>query len=261
MEYVPPPAGAAASGAVVGGRKKVRAPEQIKQEVESEEEKPDRMDIDSEDTDSNTSLQTRTREKRKPQLEKDRKPKGPKYTPVSIYEEKLLLKRLEACSSAVAMTPEARRLKRKLIVRQAKRDRGLPLFDLDQVVNAALLLVDGIYGAKDGGVSRLPAGQATYRTTCQDFRILDRYQVRVPRGSSQVWGEGLRRYGQRGYSCARLKGPSDFGREKETAREQNRKISGLWFLKLFNMNTLYSSQVCLLPLGVQDRALTLSPSP
>ncbi|XP_059748726.1 cysteine-rich protein 2-binding protein isoform X2 [Bos taurus] len=177
MEYVPPPAGTAASGTGLGGRKKVRAPEQIKQEVESEEEKPDRMDIDSEDTDSNTSLQMRAREKRKPVLEKDRKPKGPKFTPVSIYEEKLLLRRLEACPGAVAMTPEARRLKRKLIVRQAKRDRGLPLFDLDQVVNAALLLVDGIYGAKDGGVSRLPAGQATYRTTCQDFRILDRYQV------------------------------------------------------------------------------------
>lgn len=111
-------------------------------------------------------------------LEKDRKPKGPRFTPVSIYEEKLLLKRLEACPGAVAMTPEARRLKRKLIVRQAKRDRGLPLFDLDQVVNAALLLVDGIYGAKEG-VSRLPAGQAMYRTTCQDFRILDRYQVSV----------------------------------------------------------------------------------
>ncbi|XP_024415198.1 cysteine-rich protein 2-binding protein isoform X1 [Desmodus rotundus] len=180
MEYVPPPAGSAASGTVVGGRKKVRAPEQIKQEVESEEEKPDRMDIDSEDTDSNTSLQTRAREKRKPQLEKDRKPKGPKYTPVSIYEEKLLLKRLEACPSAVAMTPEARRLKRKLIIRQAKRERGLPLFDLDQVVNAALLLVDGIYGAKEGGVSSLPAAQATYRTTCQDFRILDRYQTALP---------------------------------------------------------------------------------
>uniref|UniRef100_G3R3N9 Lysine acetyltransferase 14 n=1 Tax=Gorilla gorilla gorilla TaxID=9595 RepID=G3R3N9_GORGO len=180
MEYIPPPAGSVASGPVVGGRKKVRGPEQIKQEVESEEEKPDRMDIDSEDTDSNISLQTRAREKRKPQLEKDTKPKEPKYTPVSIYEEKLLLKRLEACPGAVAMTPEARRLKRKLIVRQAKRDRGLPLFDLDQVVNAALLLVDGIYGAKEGGVSRLPAGQATYRTTCQDFRILDRYQTSLP---------------------------------------------------------------------------------
>lgn len=179
MEYIPPPAGSAASG-LVGSRKKVRAPEQIKQEVDSDEEKPDRMDGDSEDTDSNTSLHTRAREKRKPPLEKDVKPKGPRYTPVSIYEEKLLLKRLEACPSAVAMTPEARRLKRKLIIRQAKRDRGLPLFDLDEVVNAALLLVDGIYGTKDGGASRLPAGQATYRTTCQDFRILDRYQTALP---------------------------------------------------------------------------------
>ncbi|XP_040602342.1 cysteine-rich protein 2-binding protein isoform X2 [Mesocricetus auratus] len=179
MEYIPPPSGSAASG-LVGSRKKVRAPEQIKQEVDSDEEKPDRMDGDSEDTDSNTSLHTRAREKRKPPLEKDVKPKGPRYTPVSIYEEKLLLKRLEACPSAVAMTPEARRLKRKLIIRQAKRDRGLPLFDLDEVVNAALLLVDGIYGAKDGGASRLPAGQATYRTTCQDFRILDRYQTALP---------------------------------------------------------------------------------
>lgn len=218
MEYVPPPSGATASGAVVGGRK-VRAPEQIKQEVESEEEKPDRMDIDSEDTDSNTSLQTRAREKRKAQLEKDRKPKGPKYTPVSIYEEKLLLKRLEACPSAVAMTPEARRLKRKLIVRQAKRDRGLPLFDLDQVVTAALLLVDGIYGAKEG-VSRLPAGQATYRTTCQDFRILDRYQVRLSGGSGG--GAGRPRSGHRAVLGLQLL--SDSGGE---TKQQGRKIQKL----------------------------------
>uniref|UniRef100_A0A7N4P941 Lysine acetyltransferase 14 n=1 Tax=Sarcophilus harrisii TaxID=9305 RepID=A0A7N4P941_SARHA len=181
IEYVPPSTASSSSGAMVGGRKKVKAPEQIKQEVESEEEKTERMEADSEDTeDSSASLQTRTREKRKPQLEKDSKPKGPKYTPISIYEEKLLLRRLEACPSAVLVTPEARRLKRKLLVRQAKRERGLPLFDLDQVVNAALLLVDGIYGAKDGAASRIPAGHATYRTTCQDFRILDRYQTSLP---------------------------------------------------------------------------------
>ncbi|XP_074143882.1 cysteine-rich protein 2-binding protein isoform X2 [Sminthopsis crassicaudata] len=181
IEYVPPCTASSSSGILVGGRKKVKAPEQIKQEVESEEEKTERMEADSEDTeDSSASLQTRTREKRKPQLEKDSKPKGPKYTPISIYEEKLLLRRLEACPSAVLVTPEARRLKRKLLVRQAKRERGLPLFDLDQVVNAALLLVDGIYGAKDGVASRIPAGHATYRTTCQDFRILDRYQTALP---------------------------------------------------------------------------------
>lgn len=177
IEYVPTPSGTAGAGTMIASRKKVKTAEQIKQEVESEEEKTERMEGDSEDPEeSNTSLQLRGRDKRKPQLEKDAKPRAPKHTSVSIYEEKLLLKRLEACPNALSMTPEARRLRRKLIVRQAKRERGLPLFDLDQVVNAALLLVDGIYGAKEG-VSRSPVGQATYRTTSQDFRILDRYQV------------------------------------------------------------------------------------
>ncbi|XP_065610924.1 cysteine-rich protein 2-binding protein isoform X3 [Cyrtonyx montezumae] len=180
IEYVPPPSGTAGAGAMIASRKKVKTAEQIKQEVESEEEKTERMEGDSEDPEeSNTSLQLRGRDKRKPQLEKDAKPRAPKHTSVSIYEEKLLLKRLEACPNALSMTPEARRLRRKLIVRQAKRERGLPLFDLDQVVNAALLLVDGIYGAKEG-VSRSPVGQATYRTTSQDFRILDRYQTVLP---------------------------------------------------------------------------------
>ncbi|XP_039384585.1 cysteine-rich protein 2-binding protein isoform X3 [Mauremys reevesii] len=181
IEYIPPPSGPMGAGPMIVSRKKVKMPEQIKQEVESEEEKAERMEGDSEDPeDSNSSLQARGRDKRKPQVEKDNKPKAPKYTSVSIYEEKLLLKRLEACPNAVSMTPEARRLRRKLIVRQAKRERGLPLFDLDQVVNAALLLVDGIYGAKERGISRLPAGHATYRTTSQDFRILDRYQTTLP---------------------------------------------------------------------------------
>lgn len=180
IEYVPPPSGTAGTGSVTASRKKVKTAEQIKQEVESEEEKTERIEGDSEDPEESTaSLQVRGRDKRKSQLEKDAKPRAHKHTSVSIYEEKLLLKRLEACPNAMSMTPEARRLRRKLIVRQAKRERGLPLFDLDQVVNAALLLVDGIYGAKEGCVSRSPVGQATYRTTSQDFRILDRYQVSV----------------------------------------------------------------------------------
>ncbi|XP_051470423.1 cysteine-rich protein 2-binding protein isoform X6 [Apus apus] len=181
IEYVPPPSGTAGACTVIASRKKVKTAEQIKQEVESEEEKTERMEGDSEDPEeSNALLQVRGRDKRKPQQEKDAKPRAPKHTSVSIYEEKLLLKRLEACPNAMSMTPEARRLRRKLIVRQAKRERGLPLFDLDQVVNAALLLVDGIYGAKEGGISRSPVGQATYRTTSQDYRILDRYQTMLP---------------------------------------------------------------------------------
>lgn len=170
IEYIPPP-----SGPVGMIRKKVKAPEQIKQEVESEEEKTEKLEGDVENSDN-----VRSRDNRKGQMShKDNRSIMPKYTPVSIYEEKLLLRNLEAYPHAIAVTPEARRLQRKLIVRQTKRERGLPLFDLDNVVNAALLLVDRIYGAKDGSVSCSPAGHAMYRTTSQDFRILDRYQVRV----------------------------------------------------------------------------------
>lgn len=173
MEYIPPP-----TGPMGRMRKKVKPPEQIKQEVESEEEKMEKLEGDAENRgDAHLSLHAHGRDKRKVQLG-PAKSHVPKYTPISIYEEKLLLRNLEACPNAVAMTPEARRLRRKLIVRQAKRERGLPLFDLDNFVNTVFLLVDGIYGAKEPSVSPPLAGRASYRTTSQDFRILDRYQVK-----------------------------------------------------------------------------------
>lgn len=183
-EYIPPP-----SGPMRLIRRRVRTPEQIKQEVESEEEKAERLEGGvAGPGNAHTSLQAQ--EKRKAQLkQKDAKSGRPVLMSASIYEEKLLLRNLEACPNAVAMTPNARRLRRKLIVRQSKRERGLPLFDLDSIVNAALLLVNGIYGAKEGSVGCPAAGHATYRTTSQDFRILDRYQVNISR-CSPLWDGG-----------------------------------------------------------------------
>ncbi|XP_062986111.1 cysteine-rich protein 2-binding protein isoform X1 [Elgaria multicarinata webbii] len=176
IEYIPPP-----SVPVGMIRKKVKTSEQIKQELESEEEKIERIEGYAENPDNtHGAFQDRARDKRKTQLiHKDVKSNMPKYMPVSIYEEKLLLRSLEACPNAVAMTPEACRLRRKLIVRQTKREKGLPLLDMDNIVNAALLLVDRIYGANEGSVVCLPASYAVYRTTSQDFRILDRYQTKL----------------------------------------------------------------------------------
>lgn len=186
-EYIPPP-----SGPMRIIRRRVRTPEQIKQEVESEEEKAERLEGDARSPGSaHPSLQGQGQEKRKAQLkQKDATSGRPTLVSVSIYEEKLLLRNLEACPNAMAMTPKARRLRRKLIVRQAKRERGLPLFDLDSIVNAALLLVNGIYGAKEGSVGCPSVGRATYRTTSQDFRILDRYQVNISRGCQMQGGGG-----------------------------------------------------------------------
>ncbi|XP_068088328.1 cysteine-rich protein 2-binding protein isoform X1 [Hyperolius riggenbachi] len=173
IEYIPSPN---ASHSTPISRKNYRSAFHVKQEIESEEEKMERIEAELHGGPSTE----RMRDKRRPQLiEKDRS-KGSQYHAMSLYEEKLLLKRLEACANAVAVTPEARRLRQKLLVRKAKRERGLPLFDLDQAVNAALSLVGGVYGAREGTVSRPSASGLQYTGTGKDTRILDRYQCAVP---------------------------------------------------------------------------------
>ncbi|XP_071996758.1 cysteine-rich protein 2-binding protein isoform X3 [Engystomops pustulosus] len=173
MEYLPSPS---TSHSTPVHPKNFKSSVHVKQEIESEEEKLERVE-----SELHKGLSAdRARDKRRPQpIEKD-KHKSTQYHAISLYEEKLLLKRLETCPNAVAVTPEARRLRRQLLVRKAKRERGLPLFDLDQAVNAALMLVGGVYGAREGSVSRpVPTGPE-YRRTSKDLRILDRYQTAVP---------------------------------------------------------------------------------
>ncbi|XP_060715143.1 cysteine-rich protein 2-binding protein [Tachysurus vachellii] len=156
IEFAPPPRGPAGT---MFARKKQ---ELIKQEPESEDDAEDSRD-----------------EGRKEKSER-RKDKGevgpaptPRYAPLSLYEERMLLRRLEACPQALAVTPQANRLHRKLLVRQAKRERGLPLLDVDQAVSATLSLVGGVYGAQVSTVSEM----GKYRMNSQDLRILDRFQV------------------------------------------------------------------------------------
>ncbi|XP_073413549.1 cysteine-rich protein 2-binding protein isoform X2 [Dendrobates tinctorius] len=173
MEYLPSPN---ISHSAPLCQKTFKSSIHVKQEIESEEEKLDRSEGELHKGPS----ADRSRDKRRPQPIVKDKNKTPQYHAISLYEEKLLLKRLEACPSAVAVTPEARRLRQKLLVRKAKRERGLPLFDLDQAVNAALMLVGGVYGAREGSVSRLVPTGPVYRTTSKDLRILDRYQTAVP---------------------------------------------------------------------------------
>ncbi len=56
--------------------------------------------------------------------------------------------RLQSCGAAVSAHPAANRLKRKLIVRQQKRERGLPVFDLDLEVSH-LLQARGLIPARE----------------------------------------------------------------------------------------------------------------
>ncbi|KAM4693444.1 cysteine-rich protein 2-binding protein isoform 1-T1 [Discoglossus pictus] len=176
IEYIPPTSMSLSGLSTPIPRKKVKTSLQIKQEIESEEEKTERVESECIE---DSSFDGGREKRRLPPVEKD-KSKGAPYSSISLYEEKVLLRHLESCPNAVAVTPEARRLKRKLLVRQTKRERGLPLFDLDQVVNAALQLVGGVYGAREGSVSRPQLSGPAFQTTSQDYRILDRFQNLPP---------------------------------------------------------------------------------
>lgn len=181
MEYVPP------CSALIG-RKKPRPPQaaQIKREVESEDEDCDkalphcgsnvndrRKQTDQSEPASGASGGGATR--------------GPRCLSIGPYEERLLLRRLEACPLALAVTASAKRLRRKLLVRQEKRNRGLPLLDVDRAVSGALSLVGGVYGAQVGGVYSTLMGMTSagggvttkYRSSGSETRILDRFQSPV----------------------------------------------------------------------------------
>lgn len=72
------------------------------------------------------------------------------------YDEKQLLNSLDEYSNSVEKIPKARRLRAKLKLRQVKRERGLPIFDIDSMA------------VSEARKSEKPAPEK---------RVLDRYQT------------------------------------------------------------------------------------
>ncbi|CAN9509998.1 unnamed protein product [Ophioblennius macclurei] len=188
MEYLPPP--------VAAGKKLRPPPPYIKREAESEDDEGGEREDDFEEPHGRgegPALSARAcggaagPERRR--MEKSDggsgNPRTPCYAPLSLYEERALLRRLAACPLALAVTAQARRLHRKLLVRQVKRHRGLPLLDIDRAVSTTLSLVGGIYGAQEAGlVGGVTGGD---RSGSQEQRILDRFQCSPPsRGGVQL---------------------------------------------------------------------------
>lgn len=186
MEYIPPPR------ANLVARKKLRpVPPHIKCEAESEDDEDIERDDDFEEPvgrSEGPSLSTGgcvgaggPERRRIAHPEKADGAGGVSQTPhfacLSLYEERMLLRRLDTCTLALAVTPQAKRLHRKLLVRQAKRQRGLPLLDIDRAVSATLSLVGGIYGAQGAGKLMRGGVMERYCTNSQEMRILDRFQV------------------------------------------------------------------------------------
>ncbi|XP_039661531.1 LOW QUALITY PROTEIN: cysteine-rich protein 2-binding protein [Perca fluviatilis] len=172
MEYLPPPR------ANLAARKKLRpAPPHIKREADSDEDDGRGGEDDFEEPAGHAQARLSppaasgrgVPESRIPHRESGRPP-GVARLPrprVSLYGEPMA-----GCWIAYALaTPHAKRFHRKLLVRQAKRQRGLPLLDLDRAVSATLSLVGGIYGAQGAGTLT-----RKYCTNSQELRILDRFQ-------------------------------------------------------------------------------------
>lgn len=186
MEYIPPPSMPLATGTIMV-RKKLRPAELIKQELESEDEDRGRdVEEDEGQEDGRRGCILERRKVLQDKVDGCVSLPAPRHTFISLYEERMLLHKLEACPQALAVTPQAKRLHRKLLVRQAKRERGLPLLDVDQAVSATLSLVGGVYGAQGGLARHRTSGEEKYRTTSQDLRILDRFQV-SPKKKRIVW--------------------------------------------------------------------------
>ncbi|XP_028289647.1 cysteine-rich protein 2-binding protein [Gouania willdenowi] len=150
-------------------RRKLRPPPpHIKREAGSEEEEGtgDDMEVGSGHGDCAAMGVSRPDRKRVSHPEKDNVYQNPRLTALGPYQETMLLRRLNACPLALAITPNAKRLRRKLLLRQTKRQRGLPVLDVDQAVS----LVGGAYGQREVGRT------VCYRAGNAEHRILDRFQ-------------------------------------------------------------------------------------
>ncbi|XP_008314717.1 cysteine-rich protein 2-binding protein [Cynoglossus semilaevis] len=188
MEYIPPP-----STSLVARKKLRPPPPHIKREAESEDDDGHEREEDFEEAvgrnegasiAAGACVGAAAPERRR--LAHPEKSVGsggaaqpPRYAPLTLYEEKMLLRRLDVCPLALAVTPQAKRLHRKLLIRQAKRQRGLPLLDIDQAVSATLSLVGGIYGAQKAGTTTGGGVMGKFCTNSQELRILDRFQTNI----------------------------------------------------------------------------------
>ncbi|XP_078656314.1 cysteine-rich protein 2-binding protein-like [Branchiostoma floridae x Branchiostoma belcheri] len=166
-----------------GGKETKKASTEESEEGESEGEEEQKVKEEVVEKEEEVEDEKSGVKKKKEEDEEEKEePKKPRYVAMSLYEERQLLRHLNAHLSAVDNIPQARRLRRKLLVRQMKRERGLPLFDMDAAVAASIQEATGTTNTTDGAwpepfsPSRI---QGLVSRSSGDFRILDRFQSRA----------------------------------------------------------------------------------
>ncbi|KAK3604494.1 hypothetical protein CHS0354_001174 [Potamilus streckersoni] len=151
----------------------------VDSESESDSKATASSSSEEEEEDSGVEQDTsrrRRREKRKATEEEKEKQRSPevKCHMMSSYEERQLLKQLDAATKVCGehLPVHINRLRRKLIVRQLKREHGLPLFDLDAELNRLAKTHWGTQWDTQKGGLNIPIG----RIMPGDVRILDKFQ-------------------------------------------------------------------------------------
>ncbi|GIZ05381.1 cysteine-rich protein 2-binding protein [Caerostris extrusa] len=104
-----------------------------------------------------------------------------KFTLMSPYEEDLVLQKLKNYSNEMKTNPQVRRLYRKLVVRKLKRERNLPIFDID-VEMRSLRGMDPPDYIKIENISK-PDTQAPAPMKA----VLDRFQNKFSAGKTQQY--------------------------------------------------------------------------
>ncbi|XP_069103885.1 cysteine-rich protein 2-binding protein-like [Argopecten irradians] len=156
--------------------------------VDSESEKESESEnSSSEDSDSTAAVQSESRPKLKRKKAKvvdaaEESLPPPKVVLMSLYEEKQLLKKINNLADGVELESDLRRLQRKLIVRQLKRERGVDIFDVDNEMNRLARTCWG--GEWQEHKDFYQHGLEPQRPQLGEVRILDRYQTTV---KEQVW--------------------------------------------------------------------------
>ena len=139
--------------------------------LDANEKEPEENDKDDDDENEKDEADDEEEEAREEQ-ELVEEVTVTKYLPISLYHEKKLLERLNFIAKESSLPPDLHRFRRKLIVRQIKRERGLPLFDLDAEVNRHLGLLNPPIEAKDWNQM---FGVPTSYCHPADVRVLSRF--------------------------------------------------------------------------------------
>ncbi|XP_067677238.1 cysteine-rich protein 2-binding protein-like [Haliotis asinina] len=158
-------------------------------ELEAEESEAD------EASDQDDSSVHKKRRLDGPEGEKPEEAPPPNFSPMSLYDEIQLLKKLNIVAEKMTLEPQLNRFRRKLVIRQLKRERGMPVFDIDLEMKKITQKDFRHMQDMDDGIDQRSQMRSLMRSGGADLRILDRFQCHPVRSkaSSQHFSSFMNR--------------------------------------------------------------------